>query len=209
METIYVIKDGDLERAQALRVRLNGDVPEVQVGDNYFVPVANGALIAGAGLTKPTPQMIIRHPEVWLHLGINEGGREVITKREYDARINRAIDNRHAAIRAACPGIDELRAAHEDIDRYHRDFERMMEDESNDGANPPRAIKGDIDALRIQYPVAAAYLTAESWSYASHYAKSGAGERAMKRIIAGENHTVVLADMEKEWSDHCNKHIWD
>lgn len=209
MDRVYVIRDGNLDGAKMFDCRMDGDVPTVRVGDNYFAPLANGYIVERLGLGKLTPQMIIQRPEIWLHLGINEGGREVITQAEMTKRSKIAQEQRAAALIAACPGLDVLRAAYNDVSRYHDQMERMMEDESNDGARPPKPIKGDVDALRVQYPAAAAYLRAESWSCASHDVKSTAGIRAMERIVAGEDHAQVMADMEREWTDHCNAHIWD
>lgn len=51
-----------------------------------------------------------------------------------------------------------------------------------------------------QYPVAAAWGQANSWTYASNYRKVGAGKRAMERIEAGENHETVLTEMAAEWT---------
>lgn len=195
----YNVKDG---------VRINGDALEVQVGDNYYAPLANGAIVQRLGLGKLTPQMIKQRPEIWLHLGVNEG-RIVLTHDEYMARLQDITAAKEAKLLFAVPGLNELRAAYADVNRYHEQFERMMEDEGNDGARPPKPISGDVDALRAQYPAAAAYLKAESWSYADHYAKATAGKKAMERIVNGDPHVAVVTDMEAEWSNHCNAHIWD
>ena len=110
---------------------------------------------------------------------------------------------------AGIDGLAELKAAISDHEREYLEFNRMMEDGDNDGARPPRAAKGDVKALRARYPRAAAYLMAESWSYASHYAKSAAGNKAMQRILNGEGHELVIHDMELAWTNHCNEHVWD
>lgn len=207
MERIHVITNGEGKSIWAHHI--TDGVPYVQIGDNYYCPLANGAIIQRLGLGKLTPQMIIQRPEVWIKMGMNEGGKEVISDAEYNARLHAAREEKEERVRKACPGIDELRAAIADTERYHEQFERMMEDENNDGARPPKPIRGDVDSLRTKYPAAAAYLKAESWSYADHYAKSAAGRKAMERIEAGVDHAQVIVDMEAEWSDHCNKHIWD
>ena len=124
-----------------------------------------------------------------------------ISKIRYEAK--------QAKIEANVPGLAALTAAINDEYRYHEEFERMMEDENNDGARPPRKPAISSDDLRPQYPVAAAYLKAESWKYADHYAKSAAGQKAMERIASGEDYTQALNDMEAEWSAHCNAHVWD
>lgn len=114
-----------------------------------------------------------------------------------------------AAIAKAIPGLAELRAAVEDEERYHDEFERMMEDEGNDGARPPKPIKIESATVRAQYPIAAAYIKAEAWEQASHYAKSAAGKRAKQRLEAGEPYQQVIAEMDAEWTQHVNAHAWD
>jgi len=43
----------------------------------------------------------------------------------------------------------------------------------------------------------------------SHYAKSGAGKRAKARIAAGGAWELIIKDMETEWSNHTQAHVWD
>lgn len=107
----------------------------------------------------------------------------------------------------AIEGLTELKAAIDAEIAYGRAFDRMMEDEYNDGVNPPSKPKVSSADLRKQYPRAAAYIKAENWEYANHYAKSSAGRRAKERIINGDDYSTVLADMEAEWSAHCEEHI--
>ncbi len=117
---------------------------------------------------------------------------------------SRQVAKDHADnLAARVPGLDLLRAALADEDRYARQFNRMMEDESNDGARPPKPVKANLDNLREQYPIAAAYIHAESYSLASNYAKSSAGSKAIKAIEAGQDAIAAIATMEKEWSDYC------
>lgn len=66
-----------------------------------------------------------------------------------------------------------------------------------------------ITELYEKYPKAAAMLQAEAYSSASNVAKSSAGRKARERIIDGEDYTQVIADMEKEWTDYCDEHVWD
>jgi len=107
------------------------------------------------------------------------------------------------------PGLKELEAAYNDIERYHREFDAMMENESNDGINPPKPITANPQELAKKYPIAAAYLKAERWELASHYAKSSAGKRAKEKIANGEDYNAALAEMEQEWSEHTRAHAWD
>ena len=68
------------------------------------------------------------------------------------------------------------------------------------------AIEG---ALEEKYPRASAYLKADSWSDASNFEKASAGKKALERIINGEDHALVLLDMQEEWSKACESHLWD
>lgn len=61
--------------------------------------------------------------------------------------------------------------------------------------------------LKKQYPIAAAYLKAESWASSNHWAKWAAGNRALEKIINGEDHEVVIAEMEKEWGNYCMEYV--
>jgi hypothetical protein len=137
-----------------------------------------------------------KKPEILAYLAEQETQKEKAHKERED-KIN------------AIEGLNEIQRAIDAEIEYGRAFDHMMEDEDNDGAFPPSKPVANSGELKKQYPRASAYLKAESWSYADHYAKSGAGRRAMERIIESEDYTVVLADMEKEWSAHCEEHIWD
>ena len=110
---------------------------------------------------------------------------------------------------SAIPGLKELEAAIKEHEDYKSAFYRMMDDEYNDGANPPAMPKSNIDDLSSKYPRAAAYIKAVAYSYASHYAKSAAGRKAVERIINGEDHEKVLAEMEAEWLAYCENSIWN
>lgn len=57
-----------------------------------------------------------------------------------------------------------------------------------------------LDAIARQYPLAAAYAKAESYSFASNYLKSSAGTRAMRAVEAGVDPVLAIAAMEQEWS---------
>lgn len=116
-----------------------------------------------------------------------------------------------AVVRLAAnvPGLEALRDALSRQEMYREAFARMMDDEMNDGANPPQKPVDDIAALRAEYPAAAAYLKAENWECASHYAKSAAGRKAKQAIADGADYSGALAQMEAEWQAHTEKHIWD
>ena len=108
-------------------------------------------------------------------------------------------------IKANKPAIlDYLRAEKEaEIKRIEESVAKQKARESSIGLEDRTA------EMAAMYPIAAAYHKAESWSLAANYAKANAGRKAMNRIKAGEDHEKVIADMENEWSVHCEKHIWD
>lgn len=110
----------------------------------------------------------------------------------------------------AIEGLAEIREAREKMNQWHRRF--------NSSFSGPNACGGfgvgprpnvDIDALKAKYPRAAAYLKAREWGCASHYVKSKAGRDAEERIINGDDHVTVIAEMEKSWNAYCDGKAWD
>lgn len=130
------------------------------------------------------------------------------TEEELEAAEEVACRARQAKI-AAIEGLKAIENAIAAEEAYAEAFDRMMDDEYNDGVNPPSRPKESSKELKAKYPRAAAYIKAENWSFASNYAKAGAGSKAKERIINGEDYNTVLADMDAEWSVHCQEHIWD
>ena len=126
---------------------------------------------------------------------------------ESEAEENAEYNLRQNSINAI-EGLKEIEAAIDEHDKYHRDFNRRMENEnlSSIGIATP---KSDIEALKTLYPRATAYLKALSFSNGANYARRSAGDKAVKRIVNGEDYTTVIADMESEWSASCAEHVWD
>lgn len=120
----------------------------------------------------------------------------------------RARAEREAKI-ASIEGLSEVRDAIRAEHEYHVAFEKMIDDEYNDGVFPPKVPETDSGALKARYPRAAAYLKAESWSCSENFVKSNAGSKAMERIINGDDYDAAIRDMEKEFSDYCTQHMWD
>lgn len=117
----------------------------------------------------------------------------------------------HAACRNnvnAIEGLKEIEAAIAEHDKYHRDFNRRMENENLSSIGIPQP-KSDITALKAKYPRAVAYLMADGYSNAANDSKVSAGEKAVKRIVNGEDYTAAIADMEAEWKASCAEHVWD
>ena len=57
-----------------------------------------------------------------------------------------------------------------------------------------------IEALKQQYPRAAALMTAEGYLYLWDYSNVCAASKAFKRILDGEDYETAIADMRKELS---------
>lgn len=122
-----------------------------------------------------------------------------------------AKENAYQARQKAIDGIAGLTELKKAIDAeyaYYNERNRRWEDESMSGILPAQPKIKPAD-LKAQYPRAAAYIKAEAWTLASNSAKYSAGKKALERIINGEDHIQVITDMETEWSNHCDEHVWD
>jgi len=128
---------------------------------------------------------------------------ELTTRR--DAEIKEREESA-ARLATNVPGLDALRDARNQWDMYHDAFNRAID---RDDVRMPNQPTVDAKALTAQYPVAAAYLKAEAYEYASNYAKSSAGRKAKQAIANGMDYTEALAQMEDEWAAHCDAHKWD
>lgn len=214
MATYCVIRDGQLKitLANASLDAAGKVTAPTTKGRGYIIDgelaKQDGVLDRVAALAKALRYTEI-DPKYLAEPGTSPSGLRVITMQEWQAEQRAAYDRRQAALLEAVPGLNLLRAAIDDQARYHRQFAEMMEDENNDGANPPKRATADLASLRKQYPRAAAYLQAEAWQDASHYVKSGAGRRAKERIVAGEDCHIALADMAAEWTSYCEAHAFD
>lgn len=103
-------------------------------------------------------------------------------------------------------GLDELEKAIADMEFYHDSYAANFEDE-NGCCNPVHRPDVSIDDLRAKYPRAAAYIHAESFTFSPNPDKFAAGEKAIEKIINGEDHNTAIKDMEKEWSEAAKKAV--
>lgn len=117
-----------------------------------------------------------------------------------------ASQEREAKINAI-PGLKEIKAAKEDLENWHYEWEDSFRDVGGLGVRPKPQY--DFEELYKKYPRANAYLKAEAYSCAANYAKASAGKKALERVINGEDCDTVLSEMEAEWSAYCDEHIWD
>lgn len=103
-------------------------------------------------------------------------------------------------------GLEEIRHAKYQLSEWRKKNNASID--RGDSVYVPRP-KVDVDALEKQYPRAAAYLLAEGYRFSANYNKSAAGEKAMERIINGEDHETVISEMESEWSEYAHQHRFD
>jgi predicted RNase H-like HicB family nuclease len=91
-------------------------------------------------------------------------------------------------------GLREIKRAIALEERYQFAFEKMMEDPSNDGANPPEKPEISSEELKKKYPRAAAYLKADDEGWI--------GIDFAKRILDGEDHEVIMQEMKEAIEEH-------
>lgn len=114
-----------------------------------------------------------------------------MSKEEARAKVNQL--NGLTGMDDAISGLSELEeaqdAAYNEDCRYQIEFDRMMNNEYNDGAKPPRPIDETLarkaSYLAGQYPRAEVYLRAKSYTQSDNHHKYGAGKRAMELITSG------------------------
>lgn len=101
------------------------------------------------------------------------------------------------------PGLYILNSVINDEIDYSKNFDRMMEDEQNDGVNPPTLPKVKVSDVAALYPIAAAYLKAEKFEYSNNFMKSSFGKKAKTIIAQGGDYVKAILDMESGWTDYC------
>jgi len=102
-------------------------------------------------------------------------------------------------LEALFPGVTLLKVAHLSEAAYLEAFSKMMDEENNDGVNPPKAPKMNIDDLSAKYPRAVLYLRAESYASASNIDKWSAGQQAVE-ILKNGGSDAEAADILNNWS---------
>ena len=107
----------------------------------------------------------------------------------------------------AIPGLKELENAIDDLARWEIEFEESFDDCGGLGVRPKPQY--DLDAMRREFPRAAAYLKARSYQFSPNFVKSAAGEIAANAIIDGAGYESAIEKMEKSWHRYCNEHLWD
>lgn len=128
----------------------------------------------------------------------------LLNKEQAEAR---AAADRQAKI-DGIEGLKELDAAAEKLLNQRETFTKQWESGSSIYTAPTITAE-DFEALCKKYPRAAAYREALNGSLASHDVKATAYNKALEKIINGEDYTKALADAAAEWKAYCDEHILD
>jgi hypothetical protein len=206
-----------------LKLKLRGKVDADGVislnNGGKWARIVLGRVCERAGLDWKKVQADDGPREFLAKVGMNPDGIEVLEAGEWEAR-HRAellarVDRENGLLEASIPGITEILSLADrvefDRDRYDRQFARMMEDEDNDGANPPDGID-EAGAKRLATllrgnPRAALYLRAKRQSESGHWSDptgaSGAGRKALELLKSGasiaEVEAAIAVRSELKW----------
>lgn len=132
---------------------------------------------------------------------------EIIEAIEYQNKIEReAYEARQKKI-AAIPGLEAIKAAIEDMEKWQDEFERSFEGEFG-GYNVRPRPNYDINKMLKENPQAAAYLKAEKYANKVNYELSEIGKRALDRVIEGD-WEAAISDLDREISEFVQHHIYD
>lgn len=192
MKTLIALKDG------AVKISGNGEIRSDGTVRIMGHPIVLRAVCEAAGLDPKKVQKNAAPAECLAKLGMNAGGVEIITEEEHYARQNKVREEAARLLESQIPGLAEMRElerrAINESDRYRAQFNRMMEDENNDGVNPPkpedRTIAERLVAMKQANPRAALYLKAErqaqgTTSYSATSGEMRGGEEAMEILRNG------------------------
>lgn len=108
----------------------------------------------------------------------------------------------------AIEGLSEIKNAISAWNKYHREFNRRMENEYL-SSSLPAVPQANVAELKTQYPKANAFLMAESYSFANNSTKANAGKKALEAIISGKSYKKAIATMEREWSEYAEANMWN
>jgi len=141
----------------------------------------------------------------------NDGQRgmcRIDNKPELARQIEQLKINNDNAFVARYTGIDELLSVINDNHDYCDALNNMMDDEHNDGVNPPSHPVMTIATARAKYPIAAAYIDIVRLSNADPssqigYSRRCAGETALARltamdVISQQDIETILQDARNE-----------
>lgn len=164
-----------------------------------------GVKIHKDGIHLAMSQFVTKNPEDKDYIISHKTEIMDYLKAEAEAK-QKAAEERQAKI-AAIEGLDLLEKTINAWAIYHDEFNRFIENDAI--GKPPVKPANTIEEVKSLYPRAAAYVKADVFYSAEHYAKSSAGKKALDSIINGNDYNKAIFDMEKEWSEYCEAHIWD
>lgn len=142
---------------------------------------------------------------------IKTKGTEIIAYlQDEEEKKRKAYEERKAKI-AAIKGLAEIQKAITEINAWNYKFGKSFEGKyAIGGQGVGKKPDYDIEAMKKQYPIAAAYLTAEAQSEKNNYELAEIGKKALEAIIeTPENYESIIEQMNIEISQHTNKHMWD
>lgn len=137
-------------------------------------------------------------PEILAYL-VNEKNERIAKEQDRQNRID------------AIPGLKEITKAQDELMAWRRAFERSFEGENAcDGFGVGPKPEYDIEAMKAQYPIAAAYLKAFDQYNKANYELSAIGKKAMETIIYHpDQYEAAIQQMEVELKQFDEKHIFD
>lgn len=109
---------------------------------------------------------------------------------------------------ASIEGLKEIQNAQYELSEWYRRFNASFSDVGGMGVGAKPQY--DIKAMLNQYPVAAAYLKAESYENKSDYRFASVGREARERIINNpQRYASIIADMERKIRKINEERFWD
>lgn len=165
-------------------------------------------------LRKPTEETALFYSK----MGMNAGGVELLTEEQYATRQRAISDEADRLLESQIPGLAEMRDLEYKVEaeasRYKFELNEMMDDENNDGVNPPepedRSFAEKLAALKKSNPRAALYLKAEkqalgTTSYSATSGSAKGGQDAMEILRAGGS----LKDAAQALAFRYENNNWD
>lgn len=129
---------------------------------------------------------------------------------EIKAAETKAAEERAAKI-AAIEGLDEIKKAKIEIEKWNYEFEKSFEGEyAVGGMGVGKKPDYDLQAMYKKYPAAHAYLRAEAQMFKTNDELPAIGRRALNAIIdAPDNYEAIMAKMDAEIKAFAEKHMFD
>ena len=125
-------------------------------------------------------------------------------KQQFIAKIAPAIAERLIALKKeefekVVSGYDELRSLMAQNENNYERYQMAIASGESVFGNYEN-LDEKIAGLKQKYPIAAAYIKAETFAMASNFEKATAGKEAQESILNGEDAKKVIEKMEMEWS---------